>query len=1453
MRFNHSIRPAIIAGVFIANIFPCHRGPLSAAPIFITTSTTSDPAPRTLNISGTYRIADSATLIFANGLGATGTDGGVFLYNTTAALALHFTPDGATDPGTNLPAGAGAVVFQNNSTGKQGGAIAITNNKVLLTLVNATFAGNRTDTGNGGALITNGTSRIHNAVFISNTSGAAGGAFYNTGNSVITRTRLDGNRSTTTGGAIHHAGNILVFTGGTFSGNTAATNGGALYNTGANTSSLLTDVLFSQNEAAAGGAVYANSGTVSIFLARFEGNAAISSHGGAVYSGTAATILTDAIFTGNISAGNGGAIYTNRGILTIRATTSATNTGNKASGATNATGGFLYITGSGATVNFDITGSATRYVIGDAGAADRTLDTIASGGSGAAATGHTIIKTGDGTLVLNADNSAYRGAVNISAGALLLGNAAAKLNAAAFTLTGGALGGQGTLSGTFDFLTSSTLFVDAGLLTITTTATTGVTLCDDAVIGGSGTLALTGANNMLNLGSGVIAVAVAASETLAVTAAFAGDGALEKRDAGLLLLTNTASTFTGGVTLSGGTLAIDNTAQLGPASGGLRFASTAAAPATLRIDAAAQTLASAIILAASSTGVIDTQGHTLTHTGALVSDAAGTLIKTGAGALNIAGDAAAFAGTLRVDQGALVVSATHFAGGISLAPDTHFETGNMLAIGGTLASDNATLSFTLYAGAASGGFLNSDRIYASAITATGSNTIDIRGFVQTGTYNLGNLAPLASTARLTVDGAEQLSDFRRKATLSVSGSLLLVETQVDMSRALYWTGATGNIWTGALAGQWTDTGTVTRFADGDRVIFQNAAVVTIVNPVTVSDISVIGGGAITFTGAAITADATSVVSGTLTGAIGRLHKTGSGSLVFENAANTFRGGITLEEGAITFSRAAQLGTAGQPIAITGNATISLAADSGETELAAPIVISHAKTATLHTAAGSALVLRGFMTGSGGLAKTGPGALTFAAPASYTGDTRVESGVLRAAAPDAFASDSHFSVSAGGVLDLAGHNQTIASLTTHGLVDLGAARLSIVGNYTAASATLRLSIALSDTAAPQAGTLAISGPATGKTAISIQLTDTRATAGRSPLPAGMPALVTTAAASPGDAFALAGNQRLVVGAYDYLLLPVSIVAAHEWRLVLDNFSPEIPAVAGTDAIAIQSGRAAFDTLLARFDDLRVSSRDDMSDRAFDVWADVFYRRDRINGTVYTGASIDITGLQAGAGLVRKSGSRVFRFGVFADMSGANMQLSRGAKTEAVIRGAGLYATAAGRRWHIDAIVRGAKTSHDISVMSAAAFSADGSGFGATLQTGRVFDTRSGWRIEPLAALAWQRHALDDATDSFGRIYKVDDFSGIAVRVAVAFDRAYPLKRGLLIPRVRLGALHELDGKSRVTVGGDTIEADFGGLGAEIDAGIVWRVNNHWSFTAATSARAGSQFDGYSLRLGASCGW
>ncbi|WP_181170377.1 MULTISPECIES: autotransporter outer membrane beta-barrel domain-containing protein [unclassified Mesorhizobium] len=95
--------------------------------------------------------------------------------------------------------------------------------------------------------------------------------------------------------------------------------------------------------------------------------------------------------------------------------------------------------------------------------------------------------------------------------------------------------------------------------------------------------------------------------------------------------------------------------------------------------------------------------------------------------------------------------------------------------------------------------------------------------------------------------------------------------------------------------------------------------------------------------------------------------------------------------------------------------------------------------TISTDADTTLTLNGALTGLGAFSKAGDGTLVLtSAGSTFSGPTSVQQGTLAAAAADTFSSGSAFTVASSGTLDLAGFDQTVASLNNNGAVRLGAA-------------------------------------------------------------------------------------------------------------------------------------------------------------------------------------------------------------------------------------------------------------------------------------------------------------------------------------------------------------------------------------------------------------------------------
>jgi len=367
------------------------------------------------------------------------------------------------------------------------------------------------------------------------------------------------------------------------------------------------------------------------------------------------------------------------------------------------------------TISADIVLAGDQWVQADPGSSL----TISGGISGAAA----LRKLGSGTLTLSGSNS-YSGVTSVNAGTLVLGNAGglagstfsggagslsfgsltavtfgglsgssnlALVNAssAAVALSVGANNASTTYSGT---LTGggSLAKLGAGTLTLSgendysggTTISAGtLTLGNDAALGSGG---VSVAGGSLNLGGrtianavsisagvlsgGTIAAAQVAATGGAISAVLSGDGGFAKGGSGTLTLSGN-NTYSGGTTISAGTLAFGNLNALG--SGTLSFAGNS----TLR-SAAAGTLANALSIDAGVTATFDSQSNANVLSGAI--GGSGGLVKLGAGTLTLSGSNTYTGGTT-VSAGILAVSS---AAALPTSGTVSVATGSQLRISG---------------------------------------------------------------------------------------------------------------------------------------------------------------------------------------------------------------------------------------------------------------------------------------------------------------------------------------------------------------------------------------------------------------------------------------------------------------------------------------------------------------------------------------------------------------------------------------------------------------------------------------------------------------------------------------------------------------------------------------------------------------------------------------------------
>lgn len=549
-----------------------------------------------------------------------------------------------------------------------------------------------------------------------------------------------------------------------------------------------------------------------------------------------------------------------------------------------------HLTGDSLTLAAASAGAFSEIRVGDgSGASAGWTTTIANSLIGVG-----LNKTGAGTLVLNGVN-VYNQGTMLTAGTLSVGSdASLGINGAAIDFEGGVLRITGT---SYQSTNRAITFGDAG---------GGFDIAD-------------------------------ATNIFTVNQSLGGTGSLVKLGAGTLVLSG-ANSYTGGTTISAGTLRGDTTSLQG----------TITNHALLQFEQA----------------IDGTYNGSMSGTGTLVKSGVGTLVL--AGANSYTGGTIIRAGTLQGDTTSLVGDITNdaalvfdqsadgsFGGGISgsgsvtkLGAGTVTLTGANAYTGGTTVaagalqgtttslqgaiSDNASLIFNQ----STDGVFAGDISGSGSLAKTGAGKVILSG---TNTYGGGTTisggALQGSTSSLQgviTDNAALIFDQAAAGTFSgvISGSGSVTKQgagTVTLTGANAYTGGT-TVAAGALAG--TTTSLQGDIVDNASLVFDQAMAGTYAGRLSgTGSVTKSGAGVLTLAGVSTYSGGTTIAEGTLRGntsnlqgaiadgaalvfdqaadgifsgtlsAGGSLMKTGAGTLVI-NTTNTFTGTTTVSQGAL---------------------------------------------------------------------------------------------------------------------------------------------------------------------------------------------------------------------------------------------------------------------------------------------------------------------------------------------------------------------------------------------------------------------------------------------------------------------------------------------------------------------------------------------------------------------------
>ncbi|WP_052129416.1 autotransporter-associated beta strand repeat-containing protein [Sphingomonas sp. 35-24ZXX] len=613
-----------------------------------------------------------------------------------------------------------------------------------------------------------------------------------------------------------------------------------------------------------------------------------------------------------------------------------------------------------------------------------------------------LVKIGTGTFTLTGDSS-YLGTTTISGGTLQIGD-----GGTAGTLASGAVTNNGTLA---------------------------INLSSDITLA----QLITGTGALRKLGSGVATV----SSNLAL-----GSATVE---AGTLLLSGSNS-FTTGITVAGGTLALRSANAAGGATGIIRTTGSVidysdglvmATPIQLGSNS---TQLQVLTGAATQSGVISETGgaRPLEKIGAGTLTLSGTNTYSGgttitAGRLNVGSDAhlGASAGGLTIGNALLGSTATFSsarnvsltgAAGIDVATGTSLTLNGALSGTGSLAkTGNGQLVLTA----------NSSYAGTTTISGTGGLTVGIGG--TTGALGAGNI---------TVNGSSFLA-FNRSDLLMVANTISgLGSVGKQGSGILGLTGA--NTFSGGLA---IGGGTVL-LGSANAGIINAAGTGTIqlfANTILRGDVSGTLNNNLAVNAANVTVAA--VGGTTLRLASSQLFFDGPAGSSLNFGSSTLSGTIELAPVAVS------LGAAVNPIAINfgalrlanANAYTLLNGSSGITlsgttlgadaagTLTKPLTIS-SWNGTIDVAAAS-MTLQGGLALSGNLTKTGVGELRLTAAGTGSGTVQINGGTLAVQGGSALADTAAVTVASGATFQLLAA-ETIGALAGAGRVALGTSELTL---------------------------------------------------------------------------------------------------------------------------------------------------------------------------------------------------------------------------------------------------------------------------------------------------------------------------------------------------------------------------------------------------------------------------
>ncbi|MDR0352745.1 MAG: autotransporter outer membrane beta-barrel domain-containing protein [Opitutaceae bacterium] len=467
-----------------------------------------------------------------------------------------------------------------------------------------------------------------------------------------------------------------------------------------------------------------------------------------------------------------------------------------------------------------------------------------------------------------------------------------------------------------------------------------------------------------------------------------------------------------------------------------------------------------------------------------------------------------------------------------------------------------------------------------------------------------------------------------------------------------------------------------------------------------------------------------------------------------------------------------------------------------------------------------------------LDKAGPGTLVLSAANTYTGPTSIHAGILRLATPGALAASSGVTIAPGATLNLGGHDQTLAALTNHGLVDfVNLNRTLTLAGALAGSGTFRMDV---DIAAGAADRLDIQGAATG--AHTLLLANT----GADPAGTEAPLLVVS---TQGGAATFTGT--LTAGFFDYEVQNGATFGldATDWYVAAIADASTVNAL----GVVLNSGLVAqqnlwfaqLSSLTNHLADARHAAGTDSSAVGAGLWLRAHGAQYNVSGKVAGRRHRQlIHGADAGADKIwRPAPGDTIVTGLFAGHGVNDIRFRDGgdASGDVTSNHGGLYAS-----WlrdnglHVDLVLKFANLDTRLAGSdSSADYRGDAAGASFEIGKKRALPGDAGWFLEQMAQAAFTRVFSKNHTTraiapgATPLAVETSDMDAWQIRAAYILGRSLTTSAGgQLQPYAKLGAAWLNASGGLIRSGSVTLRPDMDDTRLEIGAGLAWRISeNH----------------------------